>query len=189
MTQWCAFSLVALLAACQTEPGTPAAGKKKGAGGTVAGSYPHYADRVVRVDKKKIRFRDGDTFRVGGLAIRILGIDTPEMGGAGKIFDEDQPYGRKAGKLAGKLLTRAAVVEYLPHKPDRYGRLLAHVFIDGELFGVRMIEAHLAYETVSRYGDNGFPDLAGEFLQAAHEAGTPRFMEPRLWRLRHRKIK
>jgi len=156
-------------------------------GGKVAENYPRYAERVKRVNKAGLRLVDGDTFSSSGLRIRILGIDTPELRNPGHGFIEDQPYGRKAGELAGEILSQAEIIEYLPFKEDRYGRVLAHVFVDGELFGVKMIEAGLAYETVSSYGDNGFPDLAEELLRAAEKAGKPPFVEPRLWRREHRR--
>jgi hypothetical protein len=54
--------------------------------------------------------------------------------------------------------------------------------VDGKLFAVKMIEKSLAYETVSVYGDNGFPDLAREIKRAAKKAGKPPFMEPYRWR-------
>ena len=156
------------------------------AGGKVAENYPHYAERVKRVNKAGLRLVDGDTFSSSGLTIRVLGIDTPELRNPGIGFEDGQPYGRQAGELAGKILSQAKIIEYLPSKEDRYGRMLAHVFVDGELFGAKMIEAGLAYETVSFYGDNDFPDLAEELLRAAEKAGTPPFEEPRIWRREHR---
>jgi len=98
---------------------------------------------------------------------------------------EDQPYGRQAAQLTIHLLRKAKAVEYLPFQSDKYGRLLAHVFVDGELLSVHLIRAGLAYENVSFYGDNGFPDLAQRILQAAKESPRPRFENPYLWRRKH----
>ena len=147
-----------------------------------AANYPHYRAELVRVDKTAIRVVDGDTFHAGELTIRILGIDTPEVAHRGQRGDKGQPYGEQASSLTRKLLSESVTVEYLPAGRDRYGRLLAHVFVDGELLGVKLIEASLAYETVSHYGDNGFPDLAREFEKASQRSPTPQFVEPYRWR-------
>ena len=155
----------------------------------VAENYPHYADRVERVDKRKLRYGDGDTFKAGSLTIRVLGIDTPEVSNPEHGFFEDQPYGREASRMAEEILSGAGVIEYIPFRNDRYGRMLAQVFVDGELFGVKMIRAGLACESISFYGDNGFEDLAEEMLRAAEKAGRPSFMEPRLWRSEHQRRK
>ncbi|MBW7996539.1 MAG: thermonuclease family protein [Candidatus Glassbacteria bacterium] len=136
----------------------------------------------MRVDRGKMDIDDGDTFETGGLVIRILGLDTPEIKHPEHGFYQDQPFGREATIKAVALFDSAAVIEYLPHQSDRYGRMLAHVFVDGELFPVKMIEAGLAYETVSFYGDNGFPDLAALISEAALRAGDPPFQNPNEWR-------
>ena len=139
----------------------------------------------IRVNQRAIRPDDGDTFFYKELTIRILGIDAPEIIHEEHGIYEDQPYGRQAAQLTLHLLKRAQTVEYLPFQLDKYGRLLAHVFVDGELLSVHLIRAGLAYETVSFYGDNGFPDLAQRILQAAKESSRPAFEKPYMWRRRH----
>ncbi len=153
---------------------------------TVALTFPHYAGRAVRVERKRIKIDDGDTFKARSVVIRILGLDTPEIKHPRHGFHQDQPYGRQAFARAVALFDSAAVIEYVPAGLDRYERRLAHVFVDGELFAVKMIEAGLAWETVSHYGDNGFPDLAELILAAAEQAGTPAFQNPQQWRKQHR---
>ena len=140
---------------------------------------------AIRINQRAIRLDDGDTFFYKDLTIRILGIDAPEIIHEEHGIYEDQPYGRKAAQLTRHLLRRAKTVEYLPFQLDKYGRLLAHVFVDGELLSVRLIRAGLAYENISFYGDNGFPDLAQRILQAAKESPTPTFENPYIWRRRH----
>jgi len=83
------------------------------------------------------------------------------------------------------ILRKARVIEYLPFQNDKYGRLLAHVFVDGELLSIHLIKAGLAYESISYYGDNGFPDLAERILKAAHESPRPPFEMPYKWRRSH----
>ena len=149
---------------------------------SVAETYPHYAKRIREIKLGEIEIIDGDTFKVGRLRIRILGIDTPELKYPRYGIFYDQPYGRKAKLEAERILYSARVIEYLPYRDDIYKRLLAHIFVDGKLFAVKMIEKSLAYETVTRYGDNGFPDLAREIKRAAKKAGKPPFMDPARWR-------
>jgi len=139
----------------------------------------------VRMDKSAIRPDDGDTFFYKRLPIRILGIDAPEIIHKEHGIFEDQPYGRKAAAMTMDIVRNAKVIEYLPFQNDKYGRLLAHVFVDGELLSVHLIRAGLAYENVSYYGDNGFPELAERILQAAQESPRPPFEEPYRWRRRH----
>ena len=136
--------------------------------------------------KSAIRVIDGDTLYYGGILIRILGIDAPEIKNIEHGFYEDQPYGRKAQKRVEEFIKKAKTVEYLPFKEDRYGRLLAHVFVDGELLSVLLIRERLAYETVSYYGDNGFPKLAEKILKAAYETPLPPFEPPYIWKKKHK---
>jgi len=144
---------------------------------------------LIRIDKSAIRPDDGDTFFYKDLTIRILGIDAPEIIHKEHGIFEDQPYGRKAAVLTINILRKAKIVEYLPFQNDKYGRLLAHVFVDGKLLAVYLIKAGLAYETVSYYGDNGFPGIAERILKAAHESTRPPFERPYKWRRRHQKRK
>jgi micrococcal nuclease len=153
------------------------------------GADRHYGvdTNLIRVNQRAIRPDDGDTFFYKDLIIRILGIDAPEIIHEAHGIYEDQPFGRQAAQFTIALLRKAKTVEYLPYRPDKYGRLLAHVFVDGELLSVRLIRAGLAYENVSYYGDNGFPDLAGRILQAAKESPQPLFEKPYIWRRKHQK--
>ena len=90
------------------------------------------------IDKKDIRFDDGDTFFLKDTPIRIIGIDTPEVADPNIGIYEDQPYGTAASDSTRALITRATVVDYVPDGRDRYGRLLAHVFVDGELLALHL---------------------------------------------------
>ena len=44
-----------------------------------------------------------------------------------------------------------------------------------------------AYENVSYFGDNGFPDLADRILRAAAAGPRPAFEAPYRWRKKHQK--
>jgi micrococcal nuclease len=141
--------------------------------------------KLIKINKSAIRPDDGDSFYYKGDPIRILGIDAPEITHKEHGIFEDQPYGRQAAAMLMDLIKKAEIIEYLPAQKDRYGRLLAHVFVDGELLSVHLIKARLAYESVSFYGDNGFPGLAEKILKAAKDASRPPFEEPYKWRRKH----
>ena len=92
------------------------------------------------MEKASIRMDDGDSFFYRGLAIRILGIDAPEIIHEEHGIFEDQPCGRKAAAMTAALLREAKTIEYLPYQNDKYGRLLRYVY-DGDVFVNReMIE-------------------------------------------------
>ena len=139
------------------------------------------------IDKEKIQFEDGDTFLLNGQPIRFLGIDAPEVVDSAVGIFENQPYGPEASESTRVWIRRAGTVEYLPDGKDYYGRRLAHIFVDGELLAARLIQCGLAYETVSWYGDNGFPDLAREILETSEQAPKPKFQKPYQWRKKHQK--
>lgn len=86
---------------------------------------------------------DGDTIRVrlGGVVerVRILGLDTPEVDPSNRT---PACYGEEASAFAEERLGgRTVRLELDPTQDERdqYGRLLAHVFVDGELFAASVI--------------------------------------------------
>jgi endonuclease YncB( thermonuclease family) len=139
------------------------------------------------LDIRRVQFDDGDTFLLDEKPIRILGIDAPETKSPAVGIFEDQPYGRAAAESTKALMNRARLLEWVPDGEDYYGRRLAHVLVDGELLGVKLIEMGLAYETVSYFGDNGFPDLASRILDASLDTPKPPFEPPYKWRKKHQK--
>lgn len=81
---------------------------------------------------------DGDTAVLeDGRRVRYLGINAPERG---------QPYSAEATAFNRRLSEgRRVRLEEDVVREDRYGRLLAYVYIDGEMINARLIEAGLAY--------------------------------------------
>lgn len=80
------------------------------------------------------RLADGDSIECRGLGrIRLLGIDAPEL--------NQPPYGRMAeGALARLIPSGTAVeIELDVEERDRYDRLLAYVWHEGELINWRMV--------------------------------------------------
>ena len=139
------------------------------------------------MELRHIRFDDGDTFFVERTPVRILGIDTPEVTDPDVGIFEDQPFGRAAAESTQAIVSRARVVELAYDGRDIYDRRLAHVFVDGKLLAIKLLGYGLAYENVRHFGDNGFPDLADEIIQAADAGPKPAFEPPHVWRKKHQR--
>lgn len=139
--------------------------------------------------KDKLEYDDGDSFKCGSEAIRVLGIDTPETKHPTHGFHKDQPYGREATNFTNDILRNAKKVIIVRGGKDPYGRTLAHVLVDGELLGVKLIKASLAYENVSRYGDNSLPEFALQIKEASEVSPKPKFEDPHLWRKKNKNRK
>ena len=112
-----------------------------------------------------VRVVDGDTIRVlyegRDEPVRLLCIDTPERGESG--FEE------ATEAMRGLVEDREVVLEFeRPGEPerDRYGRLLAYVFVDGRNVNVEMVR--LGWTPFwTKYGEGR---LAAEFREAETEA-------------------
>jgi len=141
----------------------------------------------MELDRALIRVDDGDTIHYGDETFRIVGIDTPEIKHEEHGFFQDQPGGRRAKAQTAAIIGAARLIEYLPCGDDRYGRTLVHLFVDGELLAVKLIRARLAYETVTYYGHNGYPELAELILQAVDESPRPDFEPPWKWKRKQRR--
>jgi endonuclease YncB( thermonuclease family) len=148
----------------------------------------------VIVPSRLLTVDDGDTVAVrwpsGDLeTVRILGIDTPETRHLEHDIPFDQPFGPEARAFAQGAFAAARKVELLRAKTlDPYGRTLGYFFLDGANYSRLVIAARLAEESVSRYGDNGFPAEAAEVLQAAKDAGPLAFEPPGEFRARMREV-
>ena len=71
---------------------------------------------------------DGDTIDVDGVRIRIAAIDTPET--FRPRCERERALGIAAKERLRELLDAGAVT-FTPTGVDRYGRTLAHVFVNG----------------------------------------------------------
>lgn len=141
---------------------------------------------AIELEKSKIYVSDGDTIVYGTTTFRVLGIDAPEIAHEkyGKV--EDQYLGEEAKAFAQKKVAQAKHVYVIPaNTADRYERPLAHIVVDDQLLATQLIKAGLAYETVSRFGDNGFPKLAEEIYNASQETAKPNCENPFFWRKKH----
>jgi micrococcal nuclease len=142
-------------------------------------SRPH--GTKVAVAPTSIRIMDGDTAeihwsRADVETVRVLGIDTPELFGSRRSFDWNGPWhptarGAEARGFARGAFAGAPRIELLRSAQlDRYRRTLGYFFLGGRNYSVMVLEAGLARETISEFGDNGFPTEARAVMDAAERA-------------------
>ncbi len=112
------------------------------------GKTYNYADIYVR------RVIDGDTLQLEtGERVRLIGIDTPEMHESDKLYRDShrtgedirtiQELGRRAYEFTKKLVEGKRVsLEFDVEKHDKYGRLLAYVYLkkDGTFVNAQIIQ-------------------------------------------------
>ncbi|SMP42037.1 thermonuclease family protein [Desulfonatronum lacustre] len=99
---------------------------------------------------------DGDTIHLqDGNRVRLLGIDAPEMGRDG---GPDQYYARESRDYLRRLIDgRSVRLETDGQEPDRYGRLLAYVFLpDGRMANEVLVEEGLAFFYPHSHQDREF---------------------------------
>jgi micrococcal nuclease len=148
----------------------------------------------VAVDPKQVVVDDGDTVVIhwttaDAETVRILGIDTPETRHVPHNLPYAQEFGYQAGAFAQGAFAAATEVKILRASSlDFYGRTLGYLFVNGTNYSVLVIAARLAEETISRYGDGGFPDEATAVTAAAAEAGPVPFQSPGEFRRRMREV-
>lgn len=143
---------------------------------------PGPTERQVRAEAVDVL--DGDTFRVEGEVVRLLGADTPERP-APWFRGDQEPWASRASDLARARIDGAQRVTLLSRgERDARGRLLAHLLLDGEPLAAHLVAAGLAFPTAARYGDGGFPEQA-QRVPVLKE--PPPFLAPWTWRRRHRR--
>ena len=148
----------------------------------------------VKVDPASIDIDDGDSVVIRWKdqepeTVRILGIDTPETRHIEHNIPFDQPTGPEARAFAQGAFAAATEVELLRASTlDPYGRTLAYLFIHGKNYSTMVLRAHLAVESITPYGDNGFPEIAKEILATAKAAGPANFEPPYQYRNRMRAL-
>lgn len=103
---------------------------------------------------------DGDTIEispaVNGLKdVRLIGVDTPETVDPSEGVE---PYGPQASDFATReLALRRVRLEFNKERMDRYGRLLAYVYVGGSMFNEELVAKGYAqaYPLPAQHGTRG----------------------------------
>lgn len=93
---------------------------------------------------------DGDTFRMGGIKIRIADIDTPETHPA-RCAREAELGAAATRRLHALLNSGAVALEAAGRDADRYGRKLRLVSVDGRGVGDTLVGEGLARRYAGGY--------------------------------------
>ena len=94
---------------------------------------------------------DGDTFSLYGEKIRIVGIDTPEIGETNCLAEK--LLGLRAKKYLEDTLYSHTELHLNRVDEDKYGRTLAHVWVDGVDIAAALIREGLAVKYTGKKCD------------------------------------
>ena len=113
-------------------------GENKENGKIVQGIIPN-----GKVEAKVLRVVDGDTLKIQiadkDYKVRLLGVDTPESVSPKK--EKNTKEGKIASEYTKKNLEgKDIVLEFDVSPYDRYGRLLAYVYVDGNCYNEKLLE-------------------------------------------------
>jgi micrococcal nuclease len=128
-------------------------------------------------EAKVTRVIDGDTAELaGGARVRFLGIDAPEMARDGRPADFLAPQSKEyvVGLIQGKTVR----LEYDRERYDRYGRLLAYLYLpDGSMVNLAMVRQGLA-RVYSQAPNLRYQDTLNAAQQEAMAAGRGLWQKP-----------
>ena len=118
-------------------------------------NYP-FLDNLLKdfLDENQIAFVerviDGDTIDIGNNSVRLLGINTPER--------EEFYYSEAKEFLEQEVLNKNITLEFAGERYDKYGRVLAYIFLNYTNVNVKMVENGFAnyyfYSGKDRYSDD-----------------------------------
>ena len=115
-----------------------------------AGVLSGCAQAVLPEEAVVRRVVDGDTIELlDGRRVRYLGIDTPEVRrragvGEGWVVDPE-PFAEEATAFNRRLIEgRRAHLEYDRQTHDRFGRILAYVYVEDVMVNAELLRAGLA---------------------------------------------
>lgn len=124
------------------------------------------------------RVVDGDTLRLGGERIRLVGLDAPELAqDCGRADGTRWPCGVVARDTLATMVHGAAL-DCAPQGHDVYGRVLARCSAGGDL-GARLVEAGMAISDGDYLGE----EAAAKASRAGIWQGD--FEAPAAWRAAH----
>jgi micrococcal nuclease len=145
------LALVLLAGACSSPAGQDGPSPSRSASAT---SDPSDTSRTPGEPAVVTRTVDGDTiyarYRGREIDVRLIGVDTPET------VDPSQPvgcYGPQASHFTERMLTGEPIeLEFDVERHDRYGRVLAYVWLREHLFNQRLVAQ--GYAVASAYPPN-----------------------------------
>lgn len=102
-----------------------------------------------------VRVVDGDTFVIDyngkNEKVRLIGIDTPESVHPNE--EKNTEFGDMVSNYSKKMLTGKNVqIEFDVQQRDKYGRLLAYVYLDGQMYNEVLLEN--GYAKLATYPPN-----------------------------------
>ena len=102
-----------------------------------------------------IRVVDGDTFVIeyngNKEKVRLIGIDTPES--VHPNAEKNTEFGELVSNYSKRnLLEKYVVLEFDVDERDKYGRLLAYAYIDGQMYNKVLLE--MGYAKVATFPPN-----------------------------------
>lgn len=132
---------------------------------------------LVDLDKDYIRVVDGDTIKYKDNYYRFIGLDAPEL---------KQNYGTNVKAYVENKINNASNVSMLVSSYDAFGRILCHLFIDDIPLAYPMMKDKQAKETIMKYGDNGFVNIASNIVYLSKFQGRRPFTDPAKFRSENR---
>jgi endonuclease YncB( thermonuclease family) len=115
------------------------------------------------------RVVDGDTIEIaptvrGATDVRLIGVDAPE------VYGGEETCGPEASDFTTRHLEGERVRLELDEDPfDQYDRLLAYVWLDGQMFNETLLESGLASQVTYQPNDK----YEGRLIAAEARAKTP----------------
>lgn len=109
-------------------------------------TVPEAVEMESRQKGEVLRIVDGDTYEIfidKKEKVRLIGVDTPESVAPQK--ERNVKEGKAASDFARELLEgRVVEIEYDVQERDRYGRVLAYLYLDGKMVNEYLLEEGMA---------------------------------------------
>ncbi|WP_304353963.1 thermonuclease family protein [Brachyspira innocens] len=132
---------------------------------------------LISLDKDLIKVSDGDTIKYKNNYYRFIGVDAPEL---------KQNYGTNVKNYVIEKINNASNVSMLVSSYDIFDRILCHLFIDDVPLAYYMMKDKQAKETIMKYGDNGFINIASNIVYLSKFQGRRPFTDPARFRAENR---
>ena len=132
---------------------------------------------LISLDIDLIKVSDGDTIKYKNNYYRFIGVDAPEL---------KQDYGTNVKNYVIEKINNSSNVSMLVSSYDIFDRILCHLFIDDVPLAYYMMKDKQAKETIMKYGDNGFVNIASNIVYLSKFQGRRPFTDPARFRAENR---